>query len=284
MEEAMVEEHWLDALSRKIISPVPRRAALRSAATFTAGLLGPSLSAASAKKNKNKKTKKTAKNGNRKRKPKPKVTPTSCGAGACAEFASQGDRDYCEFICRQCDEADPRKFCIVEGDPFNPAKVAICCVEGATCCHGQCCSSDHGFPGNRCCPGVGCVDTSNDSQHCGQCSNACLSGQSCIDGGCLPDRPCPAQTVPCGGPTVRQPEDCCEVAACFGCAVAPDPSNPGTSLEQCVYRCVDEEVCVDGGCCLPAGTGCNPGNVGRGFCCSGLMCERDEASGGNRCQ
>lgn len=265
----MAEEHWLDALSREIISPVSRRAALRSAATFTAGLLGPSLSAASAKKNKNKKTKKTAKNGNRKRKPNPKGTPTSCGAGACAEFASQEDRDYCEFICRQCDEADPREFCIVEGDPFNPAKVAVCCVEGATCCHGQCCSSEHGFPGNRCCPGVGCVDTSNDPQHCGQCGNACPSGQSCVDGACVEPRTCPPETQACPYSWEGPPRECCSLAACFVCKHDPtDRFNP--DLRRCGYGCGPEQVCRfdertnRGYCCGPPGARCNS----IGHCCS----------------
>ncbi len=283
----MTEEHWFDTLGRILARGMPRRGVLRSAPLVAAGwLLGGVAVAEAAKpkgKNKNKNSnKKTTKNGKGKGKPKPKGKQSSCGAGACAEFATQEDRDYCEFICRQCDASDPREFCIVEGDPFDPARVAICCVEGATCCHGRCCSSEHGFPGNRCCPGAGCVDTSNDGRHCGRCGNACPSGQSCIEGGCVPVQTCLSGTNPCGGGSVWTPDDCCDIASCFGCEAGPDPNNPGTSRSQCVDKCVGDHVCNDGVCCLPAGSGCNPANVGRGFCCSG-QCARDEATGGNRC-
>jgi hypothetical protein len=282
----VAEEHWFDTFGRILACGMPRRGVLRSASLVTAGLLLGGVSVAEAGKKKSKGTKNAGKSnkksGKGKGKPKRKGQPTSCSAGACAEFATKADRDYCEFICRQCDESDPREFCIVEGDPFNAANVAVCCVEGATCCQGQCCSSEHGFPGNRCCPGAGCVDTGNDNRHCGRCGNACAGEQSCVDGSCVPSRICPPRTNPCGGGSVWTPDDCCDIAACFGCEAGPDPSNPGTSQAQCVYQCVGDHVCDAGVCCLPAGSSCNPANVGRGFCCSG-QCQRDETTGGNRC-
>jgi hypothetical protein len=315
----MAEEHWFDTLGRTLARGMPRRGVLRSAPLVAAGwLLGGVAVAEAAKpkgksKNKNSK-KKTGKNGKGKGKAKPKGKQSSCGADACAEFATQEDRDYCEFICRQCDGSDPREFCIVEGDPSDPAKVAVCCDRGEECCAGEdgseccgppstccsgvgciseeltCCPDDSAlgacYAGDTCCPGVGCVNTSIDRSHCGRCGNACPSDESCTDGACLPDWVCPARTVPCGNSTFSQPDDCCAIAACFGCEAVSDPSNPGGSRSQCVYQCVGDQVCVDDGrfglCCLPAGSACNPGNVGRGFCCSG-QCVRDEVSGGNRC-
>lgn len=285
----MAGGHWFDALSKGLVSPMPRRAVLQTAAAVAAGLLDTHAPAAARKK----RAKKTPKS-------KPKKD-AQCGRNACrAVFAAKQDRAFCETKCRRCKKAGT-SFCIVEGDPADPAKLATCCHRGETCCPDigcisqelTCCSDDATlgacYADDTCCPGAGCVNTSRNRRHCGRCGTVCANGESCIDGACVADQVCPPRTVPCGGPDVWRPNDCCERAACFGCEAVADPQNPGVSRAQCVYRCQAGQICLDAGepiggvCCWGAGHGCNPNNASSvATCCSG-RCERDDASGGYRC-
>ena len=57
--------------------------------------------------------------------------------------------------CRRCKRTETT-FCITEGDPNDPAKVADCCSRGANCCGHHCCGKigvgDEDLP-SKCCPG-----------------------------------------------------------------------------------------------------------------------------------
>ncbi|MBW1872115.1 MAG: hypothetical protein JRJ19_08630 [Deltaproteobacteria bacterium] len=58
--------------------------------------------------------------------------------------------------------------------------VAVFAFIGAGCSSG---TGSNCPAGQTLCGGV-CVDTSSNSDHCGVCSNACLSGQSCVNSKC----------------------------------------------------------------------------------------------------
>lgn len=210
----MAKEHWFDSLSVLLTRHLSRRGLLQAAAALGAGL-GFNLV------HRLETTAKGAKNRRRRKKKKPTTGPRprrSCSRGACAavpEWAGkQGEIDYCELICRQCDGKDPREFCIRDGVKPNgtSTKVAVCCKESQTCCGGECCGSSDGFPSRHCCGGKTCCpgntvccgdrcgpppndphlrccdgrlyDTRVNASNCGACGNACDPGEVCRNGAC----------------------------------------------------------------------------------------------------
>ena len=91
------------------------------------------------------------------------------------------NRASCRAACRRC-ERTGTSVCIVDGDPFDPARVAVCCAEGATCGDAECC----GGPGDsrRCCRGAG-LDTRSAENNCDVCDNVCRGDQYCAEGECV---------------------------------------------------------------------------------------------------
>ncbi len=187
----------VDSLSRTLMRDASRRGSLGLAIAFLAARLPFQATIGDAKQRKKKRRRKRKK----RERPRPSSSPP-CSEGACArEFASQADREYCEFICQQCDGDDPREFCIVEPDPVNPSRTAVCCAEGRACCGQECCGPDREAPGRRCCDGQ-CVDTGRDLLHCGQCRRRCPAGWECEAGGCVCRQncaTCPPDRAPCHG-------------------------------------------------------------------------------------
>lgn len=241
-----MSDHQLDSLARRAASTLDRRGSLK--AFGTAGLIAglglaeaPWPITAKGKKGKGKGK------GKGKRKPKP-----SCSGGACADAwaGNQAEIDYCEFICRQCDGADDRDFCIVAGDPTDPAKVAVCCDEAAPCCGDDCCPVVE-FPHLQCCVGR-CTDTSNNPKHCGACGNRCAPGEVCRDGDCQ-----------CGfGAPCTSSETCCG-DSCI------DLMNDRNSCGSCGVPCPLYHFCVEGNCrpCPRGQKRCNNTLPGRGYWC-----------------
>jgi hypothetical protein len=86
--------------------------------------------------------------------------------------------------------------------------------------------------------GDGCVDTSIDGLHCGDCDTACdlRNGQACVDGSCQLE--CGSGTVACGAQCVDTKTD---AAHCGDCQTACDTANG--------------EVCAGGSCTLACGGG-----------------------------
>jgi hypothetical protein len=309
-----MSEHWLDTLGKRVARQSPRRDVLRLAARLTPGLfLAAAPTASSARKQGAKK--------------QPKEQPKQskrCGRAPCAgAFATKDDRDFCEVKCGRCKKAGTN-FCIIEGDPRDPAKIATCCHRGDECCGHECCGEviagdetlrrrccdarlslccprsweccpddERGGEGVgccetaagwRCCPRVGCVHTDSDTSHCGRCGNACASGQTCVVGACVPTTACPPRSTPCGGPNVREPDECCDDAGCEAC-VGGDAGQV-----QCVYQCAADQVCLDdvgGGfparCCWTTGHACSAGNPASAATCCSLECELDETTERSRC-
>lgn len=204
--KAMGADHWLDTLSKRLTQSAPRRGVVSAAAALVfAGGIGAIDSAGKNGRGGGKDKKKP------KKPKKAKKPPAPCSGGACnREFVLEDNREYCEFICRQCDgDDDPRHFCIVDADPRdpnNPIKIAVCCAEGEvccddyccpegraccdgnqccreghTCCDGSCCGTDNPF--TACCDGD-CVNTEVHQEHCGVCGNPCGIGEICRLGHC----------------------------------------------------------------------------------------------------
>jgi hypothetical protein len=86
------------------------------------------------------------------------------------------------------------------------------------------------------------VDTTSNLLNCGACGHACVFGEVCADGACVPwyDEidPCPFGLHNCGRFGEIQCRD-----------LASDPSNCGI----CNGKCGSGATCVQGVCTLPAG-------------------------------
>ncbi len=83
-------------------------------------------------------------------------------------------------------------------DPQNCGTCGIVCPPGTSCENGLCnglaacgpghagslCDPDSGLS-FRCCPGLGCIDTSSDPANCGDCGKTCTACQTCVAGSCM---------------------------------------------------------------------------------------------------
>lgn len=267
----MAEEHWFDVTSKAALQAFTRRGIVRSLAIILPGpLYGASATAAAKNKNgpgQGKSDSKGRGKGRCKRKPKSKP-PDRCGHAWClAEWPhDDSNRNDCELKCGRCRNRE--KFCIVEGNPANPANIATCCFEHQTCC------ADERSPS-----GLRCVDTEINSDHCGDCNSPCTGdGRICQLGRCVCASPggrstwCGDACVNtktdrnnCGGCDVRCVSDQdCVAAACrprFG-SVCPEgfgncypTGDPCARLKtddnhcgRCHNRCDGSRHCVNGAC------------------------------------
>jgi hypothetical protein len=219
----MANDHWFDGLHRSLTAQAPRRGLVHFAGSLLASAVWQSRSRPGEAKGKQRRGKhKHNHKGNDDKKPK---HPGTCSHGACAaEWPNdKANHDYCELICRQCDGNDPREFCIVEGDPADPAKVATCCIDGAECCGARCCG-DPRVPTVTCCNGQ-CTSLLNDAANCGQCGNRCPAGETCVYGQCS-----------CSGNRKRCIEGCTNTQT--------DPRN----CRDCGTRCPEDWLCCEGTC------------------------------------
>jgi hypothetical protein len=73
--------------------------------------------------------------------------------------------------------------------------------------------------------GEECVDTDKDPDHCGDCDQPCLDGQSCSQGKCK----CSGQQQVCDN-------------ACVDTKIDPDHCG------GCNDACKNNEICVNGNC------------------------------------
>ena len=130
-----------------------------------------------------------------------------------------------------------------------------------------------GCPGGQTRCDNSCVDTQTNASHCGACRNECLGDQTCINGQCECDIPCPELQVPILGRSGY-----CECTGYIehGCPENQKPCyNPYIDKYYCVQ---DEYVDPDGQrhsafICCPGRAepdlyrGCNPDTPH--ICCHG---------------
>ncbi len=91
-----------------------------------------------------------------------------------------------------------------------------------------------------------CVDTATNSEHCGQCDNACPNGRTCVGGMCS------------GAPmSCASPDTACGAGAAAGCFdLQTSPQHCGT----CGRACMAGELCIAGEC-----TRATPTRLAAGF-------------------
>lgn len=106
-----------------------------------------------------------------------------------------------------------------------------------------------------CCNGQDCVDLYSDPFNCGECGNACTTGQSCMGGRC------------------RQTPSYCQPGEVFCSNVCVDLANDEDNCGTCGHSCgVDQTtgeqmICRNGQCTI-SGTGCV--GAAKGFCLTSL--------------
>ena len=175
---------------------------------------------------------------------------TSCTAGTCT---CGGANCRAEQLC--CEVAgDPTCLDVTSSTSNCNACGAACrlgelCVSGVcTCGQNTCGGEDLCCPDQTCalscncgdggpcdvglaCCGASCVDTANNSAHCGQCGLACSSDRTCVEGTCK----CGAGLTDCGGACVNLSDDAqncgvcgqsCGGASCCGGACVDTSSAP----------------------------------------------------------
>jgi hypothetical protein len=113
------------------------------------------------------------------------------------------------------------------------------CPDHPAYCEGRCCGSQ-------------CVDLTADNANCGDCGNACPTGQSCLGGHCSAGG-CGMTGAPCGAG-----QTCCSMTGCR--ALDSDPANCGSCGNIC-----DRATKCTGGKCLCGNVECTSGQK----CCSG---------------
>ncbi len=282
-----MNEHWFDSVHKTLAHRLPRRAAARAIGASAAFFHGGPSEIAAKKRRKRRKKRKHGQKDHGKGKGGIPVSG-ACSQGACQRAYShpsqRADREWCEFICEQCDGEDPREFCIL-GDRDLPI-AAVCCADGQTCCTDHCADlqiddRNCGTCNRRCTPGKICFggectcqqgltlcgticrDSQRDRFHCGACGTQCAADEVCVNGSCT----CQDSRPICNG-------RCCAAGSrCFGGEqCCPDdfigPVCPGDPPSTC--RPNYSLVCCDGFACGvgqndPAGYYCY-GHTSYGTC------------------
>jgi hypothetical protein len=250
-EENMAEKQWFNLLGQLRERHNHRRALLRKAGAVLAGWSvvgiplpgearrrsrrGEPKDKIAAEKNRGRNKGKSKRRGGGKHKDRNKPVRQTCSGGRCQTIWRDDpeNRDWCEFICEQCDGDDSRAFCIVETlvPDGVPNIVAVCCGEGNPCCGNECCSEDFGT--HKCCGGA-CIFVDDDPDNCGRCGNRCAPGHVCRHGNCN-----------CESSECDDPDPC---ATCQGADF--DCCGDG----RCIYKHgFDRDNC--GGCDIVCGRG-----------------------------
>jgi hypothetical protein len=259
----VTNEHRFDRLHRTLTEEGARRGLLQVAGALMAGLALRSSSQRAIGKKRRKRNGKGKKKGkghnNGSRQPS---QPNQCGAAICDQEFVGAEVGECMAKCERCRLED--RFCVIEGDPDDPTKIATCCFEDQRCCQDTfaCCPRDHTCCGgyseqNRrccppntyccdssaggccpdthgCCPGVGCVNLETDPHHCGACGRECSDLTSCQDGECGCENRCPPNTFCCNSSAdgcCDDSEVCCPGLGCRN--LKADPHNCGICGRVC---------------------------------------------------
>jgi hypothetical protein len=180
--------------------------------------------------------------GEAKKKRKKPRQPDPCTTN----FSTKRDQNFCRDRRRRCKRAK-LAFCITEGDPLDPAKVAICCPTGASCCGDTCCPTDN--PNFQCCNGQ-CTSLNGNASHCGSCDHACGPDEACDGTTCVAK--CSSGMTRCGRLCVDTSTDSSNCGTCGHSCGAGETCQGG----QCNRKpscppngCPDGEVCCEDHCC-----------------------------------
>jgi hypothetical protein len=311
-----MEEHWFDTLNKAMAREKPRRSLLGAAiaAITSLGLLVLPDSGKGKKGNRGKNGKKRRKGNNKNKQndrrkdnkkdrkkeksPPPPDPAATCSGGICRNrwpSNSQDDthnRNFCEFICEQCDGDDPREFCLIINN------FADCCDEGLKCCTDE-------FGNNS------CVNVLEDDRHCGVCGNRCSLARTCFGGTCECDpgltecdgicRNTQVDENFCGGcdvpPCTGLWERCCDGvcadrqfdnAHCgpHSCNPCP-PDNPqccwGNCINPATQSCCRDADSASSAICGTPNAACCPIGFGPDApirCCSGTCCTHPDGAHG----
>jgi hypothetical protein len=266
----MIDDHWFDALNKRLARSSQRRGLLRVAAALSiAQHLGASHTVGkgggkggkrkgNGKGGGGKHEHKGNGKGNGNKKPKPPKPPDDSDIPAICNrtwpFEEQAaNREWCKFIWEQCPPGGDEQFCIVRnGGPYS-TPITDCCNTGEACCNET------------------CRDIWSDSLNCGGCDRQCLHYETCIAGRCMCDidlyDECPDGCVN----TLRDPHNCGSCGnecpywtVCINgeCKCAPDRKECAMDhlpLPACIRPtdiCCPPTVCSGGVCCIdPNGAG-----------------------------
>jgi hypothetical protein len=165
---------------------------------------------------------------------------TTQAADPCTRFfQTNHDRKVCRGIRKRCKRAGTN-FCIVEGNPTDPAKLASCCHRGESCCAYTCCGEmivgSQTLP-SKCCPGN--------------------YGNSNLAPCCPKTWECCADDAELGCCETRRGFHCCPGLGCID--TAGDSNNCG----GCGIVCRSGQACVSGQCQNECGGARSDGAGGR---------------------
>lgn len=112
--------------------------------------------------------------------------PTSCEGIDCFD-GEECYRGVCYEACDEDADCDAEELCVEDARCMEPDCSEVNCKDAETCYRGVCyspCPLDQ----DRC--GADCVDTSTDSDHCGECDTSCENGDVCRNGECVSGGEC----------------------------------------------------------------------------------------------
>ena len=110
-----------------------------------------------------------------------------------------------------------------------------------------------------------CVDTKTDTQHCGDCTTACTSGQTCSESMC-----CASNETVCNGACTDTSSDLANCGACGKtCSGACNSGNCVLSSKPPQGNCVDS-LCTDN--FDPQVPGCDPTGCVNKVCAADFLC------------
>ncbi|AKF10472.1 hypothetical protein [Sandaracinus amylolyticus] len=148
--------------------------------------------------------------------------------------------------------------------------------------------------GERCCPGIGCINVLDSPSNCGACGRVCAAGTTCCDGECVIEDTDPEHCGGCGNE--------CEIGqqCCRGQCDDPESARCGSCTEDCSLTgrsccsgsCVDTQtdrnacgacgnVCGEGELCC--GGDCVPDDAEASCGACGVVCGENQLCCGNRC-